>query len=112
TTSISSSEQISRQANRFGQIVEKSWGLRAVDDAMITRERERHHRTNGGLAVHRNNAIADAADGENRDLGRRDDRVESIDVVHAEIRDRKSASGDISRLQFFASRALREFFSP
>ena len=56
---------------------------------MIARQCQSHHRADRRLAVHGDDAIGDAADGKNCGLRRRDDRIERIDVVHAEIGDRE-----------------------
>src|SRR5213593_1792625 len=88
---------LSGRTERVGQIVEKKSCLSAVDDAMITGKRQCHHRADGGLTIERNNAIRDATHSENRGLRRRDDGVERIDVIHAEIGDRECAAGYVAR---------------
>ena len=45
-----------------------------------------------GCAVHGDDPVDDAADGEDRRLRRVDDRLERVDAVHAEVRDRERAA--------------------
>src|SRR5262249_59449616 len=72
-------------------------------------KREWHLRAVSRLAIERNNAIRDAAHSENRGLRRRDDGVERIHVVHAEIGDRKCAAAYIGRSQPSVTRAIGQF---
>ena len=102
---MGTSNPLSGHTERVGQIVEKKSCLSAVDDAMISGKRECHHRADSRLTIERNNAIRDAAHSENRGLRRRDDGVERIHVVHAEIGDRKCAAAYIGRSQPSVTRA-------
>src|SRR5438132_13641683 len=77
---------------------------------MIARKCKSHHGTNLGLAIHDDNAIRNTANSEDGGLRRQDDRLEGIDVVHAEVRDRESSASDVRRFQPAASGALGEFF--
>src|SRR5215469_16106702 len=59
--------------NRFRQIVQEQRGLGAVHDAMIARKCQREHGTDARFSVHRDYAVCDATDGEDRGLRWRDD---------------------------------------
>src|SRR5260370_5467415 len=90
-----SPQPLFRLANRFGQFAQKLRGFGSVHDAMVARERHRHHRPDAGFAVDRNNAIGNASHRENRSLWRNDDGAESDHLVHAEIADGKLTALDI-----------------
>ena len=68
---------------------------RAVDGAMVARERHRHHRQHEQLAVARDDLVSRRADGEDRRLRRVEHGDELVDVVHAEVRDRERAALEI-----------------
>ena len=57
-------------------------------------------------AVHRHDAIGDAADSQHGGLRRRDDRAESIHAEHPEIADGERAAGDIRRMKAAGAGAL------
>src|SRR5215510_9137338 len=65
---------------------------RAVDDAVIDRERDTHHGRDLESIVLDDWALLAAADGEDRGLRRVNDGVEAVDAVHAEIGDRGRAA--------------------
>src|SRR5579862_5545584 len=75
---------------------------------MIAGKRDGHDRTDAYVAINGYDAIGDAADGKNRGLGRRDDRVEGVDAEHPEIADGESASGDVGRVQTAGFSSLGE----
>src|SRR5712691_13165259 len=52
------------------------------------------------MAVERDHAVRDPADGEDGGLRRIDDGVERVDAVHAEVADREPTPLDVSGPQF------------
>src|SRR5436190_17570672 len=65
---------------------------RAVDDAMIDRERAAHHVADHHLALAHDDALLADADREDHRLRRIDDGGELLDPEHAEVGDRESAA--------------------
>src|SRR5262245_18578197 len=65
---------------------------RAVDHAVVDRERDAHHGRDLERVVLDDRALLAAADGEDRGLRRVDDGVEAVDAVHAKIGDRGRAA--------------------
>src|SRR5260370_39953110 len=92
-----SPQPLVRLANRFGQFAQKLRGFGSVRDAMVARERHRHHRPDARFAIDRNDAVGNAPYRENRSLWRGDDGAESVHLVHAEIADGKCATRDVRR---------------
>ena len=66
---------------------EEARRISAIRDAVVDGERERDDRPHRRSAIRRDDAIRDAADGEDRRLRWIDDRREAIDTERAEIRD-------------------------
>ena len=66
---------------------EEARRISAIRDAVVDGERERDDRSHRRSAIRRDDAIRDAADGEDRRLRWIDDRREAIDAERAEIRD-------------------------
>src|SRR6185437_5098828 len=77
------------------QRVEKTRSDRAVDRAMVEREREDERGADRWLAADRDDPVRDPADGEDRRLWCVDDRAERVDAEHAEVRDRERAALDV-----------------
>src|SRR5665213_3679805 len=74
---------------------EKEHRLLPVDEPMIVREREIHHRPDLHLLVDGDGAILNLVQPENRDLRIVDDRRRHERAEHAAVRDREAAAGQI-----------------
>src|SRR2546425_1658141 len=66
---------------------------------MVAGQGQHHGRLDGGLTVEGDDAVGDAADGEDGGLRRIDDGVEGIHTVHAEVADGEAAALDVGRAQ-------------
>ena len=91
--------------DQVGEVAEEACGARAVEGAVVTRQRQHHGRPDGGLTIERDDPVGDAADGEDRRLRRVDDGVEGIDAEHAEVADGEGAALDIGGPELTALRA-------
>ena len=91
--------------DRLHDVVQEGRGARAVDDPVVARQRQRHHRPDAE-PVHGNHAIGDRPDRQNASLRRNDDRRERVDLVHPEVADREGRAGDVGRLQLARAGAL------
>src|SRR5271169_4588596 len=69
------------------QITHEFSGTGAIDHAMVTRKRKRHHGTNRRLAFDGDHSFGDSPHGENGRLCRRNDRGECVHAIHTEIAD-------------------------
>ena len=72
---------------------------------MVEGRGERHERPHRDFAVDRNRCVFDRADGDDRGLRRVENGREALDAIHAEVRDRKSASLEIFLTQLVLARA-------
>src|SRR2546430_13762894 len=66
---------------------------------MVAGQGQHHGRLDGGLTVEGDDAVGDAADGEDGGLRRIDDGVEGIHTVHAEVADGEAGALDVGRAQ-------------
>src|SRR5690242_8427482 len=82
---------------------------RAVEDAVIARERCGHHAHEFDAIRRLHRGTAGCADRQDRRVRRIDDRRELADAVHAEIGDCRRAALIFVRLEFFLARAGGEF---
>ena len=80
-------------------VAQELGALRAVDRAMVARERHRHGRNDGQIAVDDGRALLDRADREDRDLRRIEDCDELLDAVHPEVRDGERPALEIGQLE-------------
>src|SRR5262245_62113810 len=88
---------------------EKLGAERAVDHAMVARERHRHHAGEADRAVGLLDRLpARRADREDRRVRRIDDRRKLAHAVHAEVRDRRRAALVFVRLELARAGALGE----
>jgi len=88
------------------QLGEEHCSPGTIGDAVIARDGQRHYGANGWFAIDGNDAIGDAADGENCRLGWSDDRAEVVDLIHAEVADRECGIGDVGGVQLASASAL------
>ena len=82
----------------------------AVDRAVITGERHRHHGRDRWRAIPCNYALLAGADRQNRSLRRIDHSVKMLDAQHPHIRDAKCTTLEFFEVQFAASRPCRQIF--
>src|SRR5260370_21004686 len=92
-----SPQPLFRLANRFGQFAQKLRGFGSVRDAMVARERHRHHPPDARFAIDRNDAVGNAPYRENRSLWRGDDGAESVHPLHAAVADAQNSPPDVPR---------------
>ena len=88
-------EQREGLLDELGQGGEELGAAGAVERAVVARQGQHHHRLHGRLAVDRDDAVGDAAHGQDRGLRRIHDRGEAVDAVHAEVADREPAALDV-----------------
>src|ERR1022692_1202163 len=106
TTSNRLFQNLRRLSGCCREVAEKQRGTRAIGDAVIAWDGERHHGPDRGLALHGYDPVGNASDRENRGLRRGDDRAELIDLIHAEVADSKCGVGNIRWPQLPCLRAL------
>src|SRR5579885_3664827 len=75
--------------------LQKRGRRRAIDHAMVERQRQRHHRSPRDFAAIDRGLLDDPADSENRGLAEIQYRCEGIDTVGSEVGDGKDTSGYI-----------------
>src|SRR3990172_5157482 len=90
------------QRRRLDEDLDRTEELRpfgSVDRAVVARERQCKSWDDQQVTVYDERPVLDRADGEDRNLRRIEDGDELLDAVHAEIRDRERAIGEIVKLE-------------
>ena len=87
---------------------EEQHRLLAVDDAVVVRQRDVHHRPDLDLAVDRDRAVLDLVQAEDADLRVVDDRRRDERAEHAAVGDRERAAGEVVHRQLAVARLLRD----
>src|SRR5690606_27471765 len=82
--------------------------VRAVDDPMVVRQRQRQYQARHETAVLEHRTPLTTGDAEDRDLGRVDDRREERSADRAEARYREHAALHLVRTELAVARARRQ----
>jgi hypothetical protein len=82
--------------------------VRPVEDAVVPYERERHQGAFPQLALPHDGLGPDRPHGQNRGLGRVQDRDEGADAVHPQVGHRERPPGELRRGDLAGADALRE----
>src|SRR5512146_3466287 len=97
---------------QIGQRAEELRPARAINDSVVARQAERHHRLNRWRAIERHDPLDDAPDRQDRGLWRGDDGVEGVHAIHTEIADGERRARQVVRALLARLRALDQLRAP
>src|ERR1700719_100749 len=79
---------------------------------MIARKCQYHHGLHGGYTIDWHDSFGYATDSQDSSLGRIDDGVESVNIVHAQVANGERAIADVLRMKLTRLRFRHQFSAP